>query len=247
MNLEKTVKFLLEYNYQNKGYVCFSDLYVVVLAESDAQLRSVLNNSLLTLPDGKPVEFYARLKGCKEISTVSGYWLMKQLLKTNLRHFFYGVDESMLQRIYANIKEEYPQAQIAGLKAPPMITLQDIANNSIIEKDISIINDTRPDIIWVGISSPKQDILMAAYSDSLERGIMIGIGGVFDYLSLKHRISPEWIKKTGFRWLYRLIQEPSRLWRKYLFTITRILSIIWKGSFDSPKKNRRRQEHEKST
>jgi N-acetylglucosaminyldiphosphoundecaprenol N-acetyl-beta-D-mannosaminyltransferase len=235
MNLEKTIEFLSEYDYSKRGYICLSDTFVVVLAERHDYLRSILNNSILTLPDGRPIEFYARIKGFHGISTVSGYWLIKGLMKSRISHYFYGVDEPALKKIYLNLKQEFGEVKIVGFKAPPILSQEEIVGNKLIEQDMDEINRLGPDIIWVGISSPKQDILISNYSTSLQRGIMIGVGGVLDYLSENKKISPEWIKKIGLRWFYRLIHEPVRLWRKYLFTFSRFFILLIRELFDRRK------------
>lgn len=234
-NLEKAVEFLKQYDFKKKGYVCISDTYMAVLAGRNDFIREILNQSLLTLPDGKPLEFYARLKGFHEISTVSGYFLIKGLMKPGIRHYFYGSDEQSLLRIYNYLKSEYPDGEIIGYKAPPFLSQDVIKDNPLIAQDIEAINVMGPDIVWIGISSPKQDILMNSTYKMLDHGIMIGVGGVFDYLSGKTIMSPSWVKSIGLRWLFRFVQEPERLWKKYFTAFTGFILLLCK-EFVSGKK-----------
>jgi N-acetylglucosaminyldiphosphoundecaprenol N-acetyl-beta-D-mannosaminyltransferase len=227
-NLKVTVNIIQKYIFTKPSYICFPDSYVAVKANQDQKLQKILNNAFLTLPDGKPIEFYSKLHGVKDISTVSGYWLCKNLLNTNLSHFFYGSNEDKLLKMKTNIFKEFPNANILGFLAAPFLYIEQINENPILLEDIKYINSLKPDLIWIGISSPKQDYLMSEYVQYLDQGLMLGVGGVFDYLSGYKKISPEWIKKLGLRWLYRLFKEPKRLWKKYLVGISVFIYLLVK-------------------
>lgn len=224
-NLDDVVEFLTGYDFEKTGYVSFPDSSVVAAAQSDTELRTILNQSLLTLPDGKPSEFYARIKGYKNVSTVSGYWLCKRLLQTNLTHYFLGSTDEKLAKIITILKEEFPTVAIVGYRAPSFHDIQYFKNGNILASAIDEINMLRPDLIWVGISSPKQDFLMHSHTPKLRHGIMVGVGGVFDYLSGDVQKSPEWLKKIGMRWIWRLAKEPGRLGAKYWLTI-KVFSVL---------------------
>lgn len=230
-NMFATANFLKDYDFSKKGYICFPDSYVLVNASRDYKLKEILNNALMVMPDGKPIELYAKYKGHKNISTVSGYWLCKNLLESNLSHFFYGGDNNKITLLKNYIKKQYPNANIKGFCPVPYLSESEISSSSVIENNIRFINSLKPDLIWIGISSPKQDFLMNTYINYIDKGLMLGIGGVFDYLAETKKISPEWIKKLGLRWFYRLIKEPKRLWRKYLFAITGFIYLFIKEIF----------------
>jgi N-acetylglucosaminyldiphosphoundecaprenol N-acetyl-beta-D-mannosaminyltransferase len=232
INLREATLFLSQYNYANTNYICLPDLYVLTAAQKDKILAYILNHSLLTLPDGKSIEFIGRIKGEKNFTSVSGYWLVKELLKSNLKHYFYGGILKTNGILADKLKNEFPSSIIVGISSPPLVNLDQIESNSAILKDFEKINQLKPDIIWVGISSPKQDYLVYHYYKLLDHGILIAVGGVFDYLSGSKKISPEWVKTIGFRWLYRLAQEPKRLWRKYLFAFLRFATLILKELFN---------------
>lgn len=227
-NLEEVVDFLHQYDYARTGYICFPDSSVVAAAQKDDLLRDILNNAILTLPDGKPSELVARLKGYENVSTVSGYWLCKKLLTSNLSHYFLGSTEEKVNKILASIKQEFPTARVAGFSSPPFQDVSFFRRENILAKEVEKINQANPDLIWVGISSPKQDFLMHTHVSKLNRGVMLGVGGVFDYLSGDVNKSPEWIKKAGLRWLWRLVREPGRLGPKYWFTIKTLVQLLFK-------------------
>lgn len=201
------------------GYICLTDSFVIVLASKNKKLQEILNNSLITFPDGSPLAIYAKLKGLKKISSVSGYWLVQKLLPTELSHYFYGSSKTELDKIQKKLSKDFPTANILGYKSPPWVAPDEIENNPAILSDIQEINKLKPNLIWIGLNSPKQDYLMAHYSKYLDNSIMIGIGGVYDYLSGTMKISPEWVKKLSLRWVYRIVQNPKRIFKKAMVAI----------------------------
>jgi N-acetylglucosaminyldiphosphoundecaprenol N-acetyl-beta-D-mannosaminyltransferase len=227
-----TLAFLKTYDYTKTGYVSFPDSSVVATAEKDTELQTILNNSLLTLPDGKPSQIFARIKGHNEVSTVSGYWLCRSLFQTNLTHYFLGSTEEKLKKIIDNVKDEFPNASIVGQQAPAFRDIDYFKQGNILTNAVEDINRLRPDLIWVGISSPKQDFLIRSHVGKLNHGLMLGVGGVFDYLSGDVKKSPEWVKKMGLRWLWRLAKEPKRLGSKYWLTIKVFTRLIARSIFN---------------
>ena len=215
-NLVETTAFFKNYNYSNKGYICFPDMSVISTANKNTLLRQILNESTLTLPDGKPIEIASHFKGYHNTKTVSGYWLLHNLLNSELSHYFYGGNEETLSKLKAYLLTNYPKANILGYAAPPILKDDEIAGNDALKNDINNIKALKANIVWVGISSPKQDILMKYFHAKLDYGIMAGVGGVFDYMAGTHKKSPEWVKKIGLRWFYRLMQNPGRFWKRYL-------------------------------
>lgn len=230
-NPDEVTDFLRTYDYSKANYIAFPDSSVVAAAQQDADLRSILNSSLLTLPDGKPSEFFARINGYKNVSTVSGFWLCKRLLKTDLKHYFLGSSEDKLNKIRTVIKDEFPDANVVGYHSPPFHDISFFKAGNTLQNALDEINRLQPDLIWIGISSPKQDYLMRSHLPGLHHGVMLGVGGVFDYLSGDVKKSPEWVKKIGLRWLWRLAKEPKRLGSKYLLTMRVFLRLIFKKYF----------------
>jgi N-acetylglucosaminyldiphosphoundecaprenol N-acetyl-beta-D-mannosaminyltransferase len=130
----------------------------------------------------------------------------------------------MIETLQKNLQVQYPNARILGFKSPPFVTTRDIAGNENIRADIEQINALKPDLVWIGISSPKQDYLMHHFHRHLDKSLMLGVGGVFLYFADGSLKSPEFIKKIGLRWAYRLSKEPARLWPKYYGTFRFLLS-----------------------
>lgn len=219
INPAEAIKKVCSYPFNAPAYICFPDASVVKEANGDPQLLSILNNAWLTMPDGKPSQLVARLRGNKSVSTVSGFHLCKALLQTELTHYFYGGTDELLENLQKNLQKQYPKAKILGYKSPPFVATSAIAGNEQMAADIAAINALKPDIVWIGISSPKQDYLMHHFHQQLDKSLMLGVGGVFLYLADETLKSPEWIKKMGLRWVYRLAKEPKRLWPKYYATI----------------------------
>jgi N-acetylglucosaminyldiphosphoundecaprenol N-acetyl-beta-D-mannosaminyltransferase len=220
VNMTDTLAFIEDYNFSEPGYISFPDSSVIAMASKEQKLQEILNHALLTLPDGKPSQMAARAKGFKNVSTVSGFWLCQELLKdSRFSHFFLGSTPDKLMLIKDKIERDFPEARIAGYASPDFFPVDQFRNGLILEKEMENINSLRPDLIWIGLSSPKQDYLMKFHAPLLKRGVMLGVGGVFDYLSGEVKKSPEWVKKIGLRWLWRLSHEPKRLGPKYFNTI----------------------------
>lgn len=224
INQAEAFEIISSGKFPTPGYVCFPDAYVVKEASTDPLLTTILNSSFLTMPDGKPSQLAGRLQGHKTVTTVSGFHLCNQLLQTNLSHYFYGGDDQTLVSLKANIEARYPGAKVLGYKSPPFVSKESIRDSVSIKEDIDAIKQLKPDLVWIGISSPKQDYLIHYFHKSLENSLMLGVGGVFLYFSNESLKSPEWVKKMGLRWAYRLLKEPSRLGPKYYGTFKFLLS-----------------------
>jgi N-acetylglucosaminyldiphosphoundecaprenol N-acetyl-beta-D-mannosaminyltransferase len=231
-NQPEANRYFLEFNYSRKGYVCFPNTYVITKANKDSQLQNILNQSAQTLPDGKPLEYYARAKG-EKMSTVSGYWLCKSLLESNLSHYFYGASTETIAILEKKLKEEYPEARILGYQSPPMVSVEETKNHREIEKDMERIRLLAPDIVWIGMSSPKQDFLMHHWHQKLDHGVMMGVGAVFSYLAGTEKKSPEWMKQMGLRWVYRIMQDPRKHFVKYMVSNTKFLMLYLKEIISS--------------
>ncbi|MFC4269738.1 WecB/TagA/CpsF family glycosyltransferase [Polaribacter marinivivus] len=226
---EEIIDFL-----KNKGnrkkYISFPDIYNIVRSNHDSFLKSIYNNSTLTLPDGKPSEFFLKKKGFKNVTTISGFWLCKKLLDTELSHFFYGTSPENLQLMKNFLDNEFPNAKILGYKSPPLILQEEIEESIQIKEDLKVIRKIKPNIIWIGISSPKQDFLMHYFHSTEPGTIMIGVGAVFDYFAGTAYMGPEWLKKIGLRWFYQLLRDPKRYYRRLLYVLMHLPAIILKNN-----------------
>jgi len=217
---------ILTNNLLAKYYITVNNVHTVIEGVRDKTYKQIINNSYLALPDGKPLSIAAKLKGEKNISRIFGPTFFEKTLewgqKDGLKHYFFGSSQKTLVKMLESIKDKYPQAVIAGTCSPPYRQFTEEEN----EKFIKDISASDADLIWVGLGAPKQEIWMYENYKKLNKGIMIGIGAGFDYLAGNTKHAPEWMKNASLEWLYRLIQEPKRLWKRYLVTNTLFIFYI---------------------
>ncbi len=201
---------------KTKGYVCVTGVHGVSEAQTDTAFRSILNRAFLNTPDGMPMVWMGRMAGFRDMDRVYGPDLLVEVCKasqwTRWKHFFYGGGPGTADALAVTLQARFPRLQIVGTHTPPFrpLTPDEFAAFQ------AQITAARPDIIWVGLSTPKQELFMSSTIAKLDVPIMIGIGAAFDLISGRVKQSPRWIQRSGFEWLYRLIQEPRRLWKRYL-------------------------------
>jgi N-acetylglucosaminyldiphosphoundecaprenol N-acetyl-beta-D-mannosaminyltransferase len=201
---------------RKKGYITVTGVHGVTEAQSDPAFRGILNRSFLCTPDGMPLVWMGRLRGHSEMSRVYGPDLMTEIFqftpRESCRHFFYGGVPGVAEELKRNLENRFPGTQIVGTFTPPFRPL----NESEEKELIAMLETSRPDIMWVGLSTPKQEKFMDAYLHRLPVTLMIGVGAAFDFHSGRVKQAPYWMQRSGTEWFYRLCQEPRRLWRRYL-------------------------------
>ena len=183
--------------------------------KNEKVLRSV-NSADLATPDGMPVVWIGRMWGYKNIRRVYGPELMQEVcgisVKNGYKNYFYGSSPEVLNKLREQLNEKYPGLITSGSFSPPFQQLTKDEDDKIVKE----INNSNPDIVWVGLGSPKQDLWMYEHRDRLNAPVLIGVGAAFDFLAGTKPQAPRWIRDNGFEWLFRLITEPKRLWRRYL-------------------------------
>ena len=198
------------------GYICVTGVHGVMEAQSDENFRSILNRSFLTTPDGMPTVWLGKLNGFHEMTRVYGPDFMAEMCRRSVargyRHFLYGGKEGVAEELRAELMRRFPGLQIVGTYTPPFRPL----NESEEQQLHTMLSDSRADILWCGLSTPKQERFMAQYQGKLPVRLMVGVGAAFDLLSGNLSEAPDWMKRAGLQWLYRLIKEPRRLWKRYL-------------------------------
>lgn len=235
VDISSTVHRLLEAVSENRcGYVCVTGVHGVIEALDDLRLQSILNNAFLCVPDGMPTVWMGHLRGHKTMRRVYGPDLMLAIMEAtqemNVRHFFYGGSSGVAEELKANLKKQFSGIQIVGTYSPPFRPLD---TNEIVHLQ-NLISTSRPHIVWVGLSTPKQELFMAEFLPQLDTCLMIGVGAAFDFHTGRVRQAPLWIRQNGLEWLFRLVQEPKRLWRRYLKIVPRFIWLVFK---DRIKKN----------
>jgi len=201
---------------RHKGYICVTGVHGVMEAQSDAAFRRILNRAYLCTPDGMPMVWLGKLSGHARMRRVYGPDLMLEVCRwsetSGCRHFFYGGAPGVAGKLRDQLRARFPRLQVAGCHTPPFRAL-----TAAEEKELQqTIQAARPDILWVGLSTPKQEKFMAEYLPKLDVTLMVGVGAAFDFHSGRVRQSPPWLQKSGLEWLYRLGQEPRRLAGRYL-------------------------------
>jgi N-acetylglucosaminyldiphosphoundecaprenol N-acetyl-beta-D-mannosaminyltransferase len=197
-------------------YICFTGVHGVMEAQSDPGLRDILNSAFLNAPDGMPMTWVGRMQGFRHMDRVFGPDFMTALCSLSVergyRHFLYGGKPGIAPLLGQMLQQRYPGLQIAGTYTPPFGSLTVEEENEIIAR----VRQARPHILWVGLSTPKQEQFMARYLGRLQVPLLAGVGAAFDYHTGQIRDCPQWIKRAGLQWLHRLLQDPRRLWRRYL-------------------------------
>lgn len=224
-DMDKTLELIDKNLSEWKGkYICVSNVHTTVTASEDRDYREIQNNAVIALPDGGPLSKYSRDQGFASARRVTGPDLMKKVLEmsgeTGWTHYFYGSTEETLKKLSEVLKERYPNTKIAGMMSPPFRRLTVEEDKKIVEE----INALKPDFVWVGLGAPKQEIWMSAHEDVV-KSLMIGVGAAFDYESGNIKRAPQWMQRNNLEWLYRLMQDPVRLFKRYLYT--NVKYIIW--------------------
>ena len=209
-----------------QGYVCVTGVHGIMEAQSDERFREILNRSFLTTPDGMPTVWLGRLQGFKEMGRVYGPDYMLGLCERSVargyRHFLYGGKEGVAEELRAVLTRRFPGLNIVGTYTPPFRPL-----NAEEENDLRAqLEASQADILWCGLSTPKQERFMDLYSRRLPVKLMVGVGAAFDLLSGNLAEAPDWMKSAGLQWFYRLIKEPKRLWRRYLINNPKFTWLI---------------------
>lgn len=225
-NMKQTVKIIEQEIETLRGqYICVGNVHTTVMAHDDAHYHKVQKHAAFVLPDGKPLSVYSRKHGFPEAERVTGPDLMLALFARDngLKHYFYGSSEETLALLEKNLRQKYPHLKIAGMVSPPFRALSREEDAAAVQK----INESGADIIWVGLGAPKQENWMYEHKDKVN-GVMIGVGAGFDYHAGNIKRAPVWMQKMSLEWLYRLLQDPKRLFRRYLVTNTRYLWLTKK-------------------
>jgi len=208
------------------GYICFTPAHALMDCYDHPEIRQIYNNSGLTTPDGMPIVWLLRWYGHRNVERVYGPDFLLEMCKYSLakgyRHFFYGSTIEVLDNLKKSITERYPDLKIVGFESPPFRSLSEEEEIKLIKR----IHDAAPDILWVGLGSPKQEIWMSKFINRLNVPVLAGVGAAFDFLSGNKPQAPRWMQRIGLEWFFRLVTEPRRLWRRYLLQYPRFIFLV---------------------
>jgi N-acetylglucosaminyldiphosphoundecaprenol N-acetyl-beta-D-mannosaminyltransferase len=208
---------------RRKGYVCVTGVHGVMEAQDDPELRRILNEAFLNTTDGMPLVWLGRHYIGPQVERVYGPDLMLELFAATqdgtVSHFLYGGAAGVAEELKAKLEARFPGVRIVGTYTPPFRPLdaQEEAGLS------ALVATTKPSLMWIGLSTPKQERFMAEYLPKLDVAVMLGVGAAFDFHSGRVSQAPKWIQRSGFEWFYRLLTQPKRLGRRYLSNNPRFL------------------------
>ncbi len=224
INMEWLLKYIDENLDQLHGdYICVSNVHTTVISFEEPDYCAIQNGGIMAIPDGGPLSTVGRKRGQKDMERITGPSLMGEIFKITAekryRHFFYGSKQETIELLEKKLNEAYPGIQIVGMYSPPFRPLTDEEEVAVIK----MINDAKPDFVWIGLGAPKQENWMAAHQGKID-GLMVGVGAGFDYYAGNIQRAPLWMQKWNLEWVYRLIQDPKRLFQRYWHTNTK---FIW--------------------
>jgi len=223
---QEAVDTLLQWGQKRQSrYACICNVHVVVTAKQNPEFRRVINEADMATPDGMPLAWVLRRLGFQQQERINGPDLMWRLCgeaaEKGVSIFFYGSVAETLERLTHNLKAAFPTLAIAGIYSPPFRPHSDEEDREVID----LINRSGAHMMFVGLGCPKQELWMAAHRGKV-RAVMIGVGAAFDYHAGTIRRAPLWMQQSGLEWLFRLLSEPRRLWKRYLVTNSLFLAYI---------------------
>ncbi len=206
-------------------YICFSNVHTTVMAHDRKDVLEAENSSAFTFTDGAPVARALRHQEESDAVRLAGPDFMKEMLISSMdgktSHYFYGSSETTLKALKDNIEKIYPGVVVKGYYSPPFRELSEEEDRQIIDK----INSADADIIWIGLGAPRQEKWMLAHKGQF-RGVMMGVGAAFDFHAGTIKRAPKWMQMLSLEWFYRLLQDPARLFKRYLITNIRFLWLL---------------------
>ncbi len=204
-----------ELDERHSGFVCLIGVHGVMEAQRDAGLAQIYAHATLMVPDGAPTVWVGRLQGFSNMQRVTGPDLMLEIFGhkqfATCRHFLYGGKPGVVEELRERLTRGFPWVQIVGTYTPPFRELTLSEEDSVAAQ----IQELKPDMIWVGISTPKQERFMMRFLPRLESALMFGVGAAFDFHTGRIKDAPQWVKCAGLQWFHRMIQDPRRLFWRY--------------------------------
>lgn len=206
-----------------REYVCVTGAHGVIESLSDHSLLDIHNRAGMVTPDGMPLVWCGRWAGARGMSRVYGPDLMLAVMEASVdkgwRHFFYGAGPGVAERLVDRLSVRFPGLKVAGTHTPPFRDLDEDERREVAE----MINSSGADIVWVGLSTPKQERWMARMRPLLDASVLIGVGAAFDFHVGDLKQAPLWMQRSGLEWAFRLMMEPRRLWRRYFNIVPRFI------------------------
>ena len=238
LNMDSAVAYVSDQIESHRpGYVCLIGVHGIIEAQRDPGLAQIYERSTMVVPDGTPTVWLGRVQGFEQMQRVAGPDLMLEVLSNpefaNCRHYLYGGRPGVAEKLKASLIHKFPSVQIVGTYTPPFRNLT-TSEEKLLANDIK---RTGANIIWVGISTPKQERFMVRMLPLLQSGLMFGVGAAFDFHTGRIKDAPQWIKRAGLQWMHRMLQDPRRLFWRYLRSNSLFLwhlAMQWTGLRNYP-------------
>ena len=218
---------------RRREYIVLANVHLIETGRRDPAVAEALAHAGVVLPDGAPVAWSVRRATGSQSDRVTGSDVFEELCgrspSNGYRHFFYGSSPQTVEALEGFVGRDYPGIEICGSLSPPFSPAAELRAD-----ELATINEARPDIVWVGLGAPKQELWMRLARPHLEAPLLLGVGAVFDFASGSKRRAPDLLQQLGLEWAYRLAREPRRLGRRYLttntsFTVTTLRSLLFGG------------------
>jgi N-acetylglucosaminyldiphosphoundecaprenol N-acetyl-beta-D-mannosaminyltransferase len=227
IDVSRAADIIINLASSGKGeYITVTGAHGVVECAYNETIQLAHRQARMVVPDGMPLVWLGRILGFKTVGRVYGPELMETVLSKRpgreLRHFLYGSNPSVVSKLQEVLSSRFGEFNIVGTYCPPMRSLGFLEEEEVIRR----IRCLKPQIVWVGLSTPKQELLLHMHMHQIGTGVGIGVGAAFDLLSGKTLQAPFWIQRSGFEWLFRFLVEPRRLLRRYCFVVPRFL-LFW--------------------
>ncbi|MDP4195865.1 MAG: WecB/TagA/CpsF family glycosyltransferase [Bacteroidota bacterium] len=235
VDLKHTVDLMAEcIDKKEKQRVCVLPVNCLLWARKKTELNNIYNSADLKLPDGVPLIWASKFLGNAIKGRVTGLDLLPEFSKVaadkGFTFFFLGAKEGVAEKLSEYLKQKYPNLKVVGVYSPPFAEKFSDSEN---EKMISMINAVKPNVLWVSLTAPKQDYWIYEHFEKLDVNIAIGVGGAFEVTAGLIKRAPVWMQKNGLEWLYRFLQEPKRLFKRYFVEAPVFIPLILKQKFCS--------------
>jgi N-acetylglucosaminyldiphosphoundecaprenol N-acetyl-beta-D-mannosaminyltransferase len=208
------------------AYICVRDVHGVMQSRSSRELLSIHDRAGLVITDGMPLVWLAWLRGYTACERLSGADFVDYICKLSeergWRNYFYGGKPGIAELMVSRLREKYPALPVAGTDCPPFSKLTEAEKAETAKRILS----TGPNIVWVGLSTPKQELWMSEFEELLPGTILVGVGAAFDFHAGAVKRAPRWMQSAGLEWFYRLASEPRRLWRRYVVLAPLFVALI---------------------
>jgi len=212
---------------RERGYVNVCTVHTMLECVDDPRMAAIVNDSTMAVPDGMPLVWLGRRAFPEaDVQRCYGPDLMLAVceagLATGMRHCLYGGAPDVLELLEQNLKATFPGLHVVERISPPFRDMTKSEKQYIANR----INAARPDVVWVGLGTPKQDLWMGEFRGKLEAPVLIAVGAAFNFHAGRLAQAPPWMQRAGLEWLYRLLREPRRLWRRYLIGNQRFIWLL---------------------